>query len=217
VKCPRCLAENRLSGSRCASCGAPLLIPEDPALRQLDEELALDRRRERDPQLDLPEFTDAELLEGPCALGASAEEAEPAATHLTCAPLERRLLAWAVDAGLVLSAVALPLLASARVEPSPDPLGVLLPAALALSLLLGFGYGALAGALEGATVGQRLLGLRVVGPDGGAPGLLRSAARAALAVTGAAALGVGLWPAILTNSGRGLHDLVTGTVVVLSP
>jgi len=217
VKCPRCLAENRLSGSRCASCGAPLLIPEDPAGRQLDEELALDRRRDPDPELDLPEFTDAELLEGPRARPPSAEEAEPAVTHLTCAPLERRLLAWVVDAALVLSAVALPLLASARAEPSPDPLGVLLPAALALVLLLGFGYGALAGALDGATVGQRLLGLRVVGPDGGAPGLLRSAVRAGLAVTGAAALGAGLWPAILTNSGRGLHDLVTGTVVVLAP
>jgi uncharacterized RDD family membrane protein YckC len=226
VKCPRCQAENEPSAARCATCGAPLVLPEDPELHAFDLELALDRRSRGELPVEEPDFAEAELVEAPLsedrpesALIFSTDEStdESRETHLTCAPLDRRLLAWAVDGGIVAIAAALPVVAAVRGRGAPDLTGVVVPAALALVLLLGFAYGALAGALTGATIGQRLLGLRVAGPDGGVPGLGRSAVRAAVAVAGAATLGLGLLPAILTSSGRGLHDLVTGTVVVCAP
>jgi uncharacterized RDD family membrane protein YckC len=75
-------------------------------------------------------------------------------------------------------------------------------------------YATLAHALAGATLGKRLLGLRVVGPDGARPTLARSAARSALALASAAALGLGFLLALFTASGRALHDLLARTWVV---
>ncbi|HUK65795.1 MAG TPA: RDD family protein [Anaeromyxobacteraceae bacterium] len=215
MKCPRCQAENRLSGSRCASCGAPLLIPDDPDPGVFDLDLALDRRSPDEPALELPDFAEADLLEEPeRPPGPPAAPTESDETHLTCAPLGRRLVAWAVDGSVLSAAVLGSLILSVLGHRAPDFALVLLPAALGLTGLLGFAYGALALALTGATLGQRLVGLRVAGPDGLRPDLVRSAVRSALAVLGTAALGVGLLPAILTRSGRGLHDHATGTAVV---
>jgi uncharacterized RDD family membrane protein YckC len=75
-------------------------------------------------------------------------------------------------------------------------------------------YGTLAHALAGATLGKRLLGLAVVGPDGRPPSLGRAAARAGLAVLSAALLGLGLLLALFTRSGRALHDFAARTWVV---
>src|SRR3990172_7728496 len=77
-----------------------------------------------------------------------------------------------------------------------------LPSAAGFAALLGFAYGSLGHALMGATIGKRLLGLQVVGPDGVFPGLARSAARSGLAVLGTAGLGVGVLMALFTRSGR---------------
>ena len=79
-------------------------------------------------------------------------------------------------------------------------------------------YQILAHALAGATLGKRLLGLRVVGPDGRRPGLGRSAdpgrrwrpSRSSL-------LGLGVLLALFTRSGRALHDLLARTWVVEAP
>ena len=78
-------------------------------------------------------------------------------------------------------------------------------------------YATLAHALAGATLGKRLLRLRVVGPDGARPTLARSAARSALAVVSAAALGLGFLLALFAPRGRALHDLVARTWVVAQP
>jgi uncharacterized RDD family membrane protein YckC len=75
-------------------------------------------------------------------------------------------------------------------------------------------YATLAHALAGATLGKRLLGLAVVGPDGRRPSLGRSAARAGLAILSATLLGLGLLLALFTRSGRALHDLAARTWVV---
>jgi resuscitation-promoting factor RpfA len=123
----------------------------------------------------------------------------------------RRVLAWLVDGlpfVLTTGAVAAWLGAT---EP-----GLLAPLA-AVAGLASFTYQTLATWLAGATVGKRLTGLRVVGPDGARPGLGRSALRSAVAVLGVAALGAGPLTALFTRSGRALHDLVADTAVVEAP
>ncbi len=90
---------------------------------------------------------------------------------------------------------------------------IVLSVAAAMVVALGV-YVTLAHALAGATLGKRLLRLRVVGPDGERPALARSAARSALAVVSVAALGLGFLLALFTASGRALHDLLARTWVV---
>lgn len=93
---------------------------------------------------------------------------------------------------------------------------IVLSIAAAVTLAMGT-YATLAHALAGATLGKRLLGLAVVGPDGARPSLGRSTARSALAVLSAALLGLGLLLPFFTRSGRALHDLVARTWVVEAP
>jgi uncharacterized RDD family membrane protein YckC len=90
---------------------------------------------------------------------------------------------------------------------------IVLSVAAALTLAVAV-YSTLAHGLAGATLGKRLLGLTVVGPDGRRPSLGRSAARAGLALLSAALLGLGLLLALFTRSGRGLHDYAARTWVV---
>jgi uncharacterized RDD family membrane protein YckC len=83
--------------------------------------------------------------------------------------------------------------------------------------IVGFVYATVAHALAGATLGKRLAGIRVIGPDGRPPGFAQSAARTAWAVISLAGLGLGLLPALRSPSGRALHDLLAGTRVVEAP
>jgi uncharacterized RDD family membrane protein YckC len=93
---------------------------------------------------------------------------------------------------------------------------IVLPVAAAVTVGLAV-YATLAHALAGATLGKRLLRLRVVGPDGERPGLARSAGRTALGLLSAALLGLGFLLALFTPSGRALHDLLARTWVVDAP
>jgi resuscitation-promoting factor RpfA len=95
-------------------------------------------------------------------------------------------------------------------------LALLVPALTALALA-GFVYQLLCHWLLGATFGKLATGLRVVGPDGGRPGLGRSARRAAASVLGVMLFGIGPLVALFTRSGRGLHDFAAGTAVVEAP
>ncbi len=132
------------------------------------------------------------------------------------APLWRRSTAWAVDSALVLAAAAPPLVAAGYGSPGASSAfdALALPGA-GFVAVLAFTYAVLAKALLGETVGKKLLGLRVAGLDGAAPTLARSAGRAALAVLGCVPLGAGVLAALFTQGGRGLHDLATGTAVVV--
>ncbi len=132
-------------------------------------------------------------------------------------PRWRRAAAWGVDAALLAAAAGPPLVLAGHMLPAGAPLEALAPSAAGFAALLAFVHAALGHALMGATLGKRLLGLRVVRPDGTMPGLARSAARAALALLGTAALGAGVLPSLFTCSGRGLHDLAADTVVVRTP
>jgi resuscitation-promoting factor RpfA len=122
----------------------------------------------------------------------------------------RRAVAWVLDGG------PFALLAAAMAGWLGADLGLLLPAMTAVALAA-FVYQLLCHWLLGATFGKRSAGLRVVGPDGGRPGLGRSARRAAASVLGVILLGTGPLVALFTRSGRGLNDLAAGTAVVEAP
>jgi len=205
--------ESQLAARACPRCGAPLLLPDDPRPGRLDRPLDLERR--------LPARVELDLVAAPPA-GAAAELPEidegTLEIHLRRAPTLRRAVSWLVDAALLALIAGPPLLLAQRALPAgAGGLEVLVPGAAGFGALLAFAYAALGHALMGATVGKRLLGLRVVGPDGDAPSLARSALRAVLAVLGAATLGLPVLAALFTRSGRALHDVVADTVVVRAP
>ena len=66
----------------------------------------------------------------------------------------------------------------------------------------------------GGTLGHRLLGTRVVGPDGSRPSLGRALARYVAAYLALMPLGIGLLWAAVDPRGQGWHDRVAGTFVV---
>jgi uncharacterized RDD family membrane protein YckC len=171
-----------------ATRGAPARFPERP-------------RPPPRPAAPLPDFDvdpDVEVIE----------------VHRVRAQAWRRVVAWIVDGAILAALVALlllPVLGKADlVSPRAD---VLVPAAMVVALVA-FAYQWLGVTLMGATPGMRLVGLRVVGPDGERPSPGRSAARALLALVAAALLGVGLLLALFTRSGQGAHDVVARTWVV---
>jgi uncharacterized RDD family membrane protein YckC len=175
----------------------------------------------------------------PAAEAPPPAEAPPAAVAATAPPGReihlrrpaswRRACAWVIDAlplaaGAVLLARAL--VARAPGAAAPASLGGLLDLVARESVVVGsiaallaialFVYATLAHGLAGATVGKRLLGLRVVGPGGARPSLARSASRSLLGVLSASLLGAGFLLALFTASGRSLHDLLARTWVVES-
>jgi uncharacterized RDD family membrane protein YckC len=134
--------------------------------------------------------------------------------HRERTPPWRRAASWAVDGaalGVLLALLLLPVLD--RADLVPPRRDVLVPVILVVALVA-FAYQWLGVTLMGATPGMRVLGLRVVGPDGERPAPGRSAARAALALLSTALLGLGLLLALFTRSGQGAHDVVAGTWVV---
>lgn len=84
--------------------------------------------------------------------------------------------------------------------------------------LLGFVVGALYYTLTlpvwAATVGTRLLGVRVLRPDGSKVGPGRALARYFAGILSMLIFGVGYLMIALRSDKRGLHDLICDTVVV---
>ena len=203
MRCPRCHGETGHAAIRCTDCGAPLSLPEEAALPRLDREVGMERRAGRVP---LSPATPEDLAAaGPVlAMPANVVELHRAGTL-------RRTAAWIVD-GLPFALAAL-LLARAL---GGGHLALELQL-VAVAALASFAYQTLCHWLAGATLGKRLLGLGVVGPDGERPGPGRSALRAGAAVLGTLLLGIGPLLALFTESGQGLHDLVARTLVVDLP
>jgi uncharacterized RDD family membrane protein YckC len=151
--------------------------------------------------------------------------------HVERAATWRRTAAWAVDGvpfawGGVAFAWRLVREAGGGASPPAGVDGLLdllareqvialsVGAAVALALAT---YATLAHALAGATLGKWLLGLRVIGPDGGPPSPARSAVRSLASVASAGFVGLGFLLALFTRSGRALHDLIARTWVVKAP
>jgi len=231
MRCPTCQGETGHAAIRCADCGAPLSLPDDRPPAPLDRPLDLDRRAGRSalgeplaPAAPQPGLARTPRPAGPLA-PVSAEDlsAGDAAEVLAVPPPRgavielrrgssvRRTTAWVVDA----IPFALATLAVASLLGAAD-LALLAPLA-AVAALASFTYQTLSHWLSGATLGKRLVGLRVVGPDGRPPGPGRSALRSAVAVAGVAFLGAGPLLALFTLSGRAAHDWVAGTSVVDAP
>jgi len=206
MRCPRCDGET--AATSCPRCAAPLLLVDEPAPSALDREIRIDRRgrsRELDPDLDLADEAYPPVEEGTLEI------------HLERAPTGRRLAAAAIDAAMALAFAAPPLVLAAGTLPRGADLAAVLPQGAALAAVIAFAHAALGHVLLGATLGKRLLGLRVAGPDGAPPSLARSAARAVLALVGSVPLGLGPAVALFTRSGRALHDIAARTVVVRAP
>lgn len=72
----------------------------------------------------------------------------------------------------------------------------------------------LIGNLKGATIGKRLLGLRVVARDGGRPDFARCLIRSLVWLIGTTAGSFGFLVALFNRENRTLHDYASGTVVV---
>jgi uncharacterized RDD family membrane protein YckC len=159
-------------------------------------------------------------------------EVDALEVHVARAEPWRRAVAWVVDvipflaAGGALGFFLLREVAAARGGPprSLDEVVELVSAerVIALSVvgavvLALATYATLAHALGGATLGKRLVRIRVVGPDGGPPSPARSAIRSLLAVISAALLGLGFLLALFTRTGRALHDVLARTWVVKAP
>jgi len=212
MRCPRCHAETGPGAIRCADCGAPLQLPADGPDRPLDRPLELDRRGPV-PGAGRAGLAPASAEDLSSTGSAPLLAVPPPGTDLTLqrAGSAARALCWVVD-GLPFGLAALGLVWWLGAD-AP----ALVAQLLAVVALASFAYQTLAHALLGATLGKRLLGLAVVGPDGRRPGPGRSALRAALAVAGVALLGIGPLLALFTRSGRALHDLVAGTTVVIAP
>lgn len=165
----------------------------------------LDLDPDRDPDHDLDRDRDHDLDRDP----------SPAPDRSSAAPVRSLVAAGFLDAAIIAAAAAPPLLLAAWALPGGTHLlRTLLPAALALWALLAVTYASLLHGLMGATLGDRLLGLAVVDASGRKPSLGRAALRAALALVGVTALGLGLLVALFTLGRRTLHDRVAGTFVV---
>jgi uncharacterized RDD family membrane protein YckC len=154
----------------------------------------------------------------------------PVEIHLRRAPSWKRLVAWILD-GVPFAALfafalrvaldrlphAAPLDLSAAIDLAGAEFPGITGPILAGTLVLFTVYQVLAHGLSGATLGKRLLGIRVVGPDGHRPGLARATVRGVLGVVSVLLLGMGVLLALFTRSGRALHDLLARTWVVEAP
>jgi uncharacterized RDD family membrane protein YckC len=234
VGCPNCGHEIDERAPSCRGCGAPFDLREEPPPALLDRSVELDRRLGPLSQIRVMEWSSGVVPGGPVLPRAfeapagpgldvakgwdEAPAEEPEVDTAACppaAPVGRRIAAASIDVLLVALAAGIPLSMVARALPAGGGgFQTVLPACIAFVALVGFTYSWLGHALMSATIGKRCLGLRVAGPDGDAPGLGRSAARAAVATAGLAALGPGALVGLFTRRGKALHDLAAGTSVV---
>lgn len=143
------------------------------------------------------------------------ESPAAAEASIDVAPLPARLAAGLIDLA-VLAAIAVVViyftvrlagLTMAEVEVLPVP-----PLA-AFLLGLAVAYLAAFTACGGQTLGKMAMGLRVVADDGAVPPGA-AAVRAVVSLSGAAAGGLGLLPALFDGDHRGLHDRICGTRVI---
>jgi uncharacterized RDD family membrane protein YckC len=182
--------------------------------------------------LDSPEFDRAleRVLTSPKVREALAQQTTSFADELVgrlrarlraldrrCAGLASRTAAFAVD--LTLAQLVF-LVASALVGLVVALVGELRPAWL-FGILAGLGWVLFVGtyfaffwSLAGQTPGMRLTRLRVVGPRGTPPGLLRSVVRFCALIVAIIPMFAGLLPILFDTRRRGLHDFVAQTVVV---
>lgn len=139
---------------------------------------------------------------------------EPAAIETRAARFSDRFVAYLLDtlpfaAGA--AATVWILLVPLAKAPTPELLA-LVGAAWATAV---FAY-QLWGNVSGATLGKRLIGLRVVSRGGGPPSFQSGLIRSAVWLIGSTAGSFGFLVALFNRENRTLHDYASGTVVVES-
>ncbi len=125
-------------------------------------------------------------------------------------PHDRRLAAFFIDVP-ILAAVAF---ACMYVDVSRHGPQSMSSGGKMFFLLAGILYWAPCYAFWGASLGKWLMGLELQGPTGDRPGLARACGRVFLLVM-FSPLWIAWWPALARADRRGIHDLATGTRVVL--
>lgn len=148
---------------------------------------------------------------------------------ITAAPFWRRLVADALDALLGGCFVVAAWRSALIAEPLPDGQGDLLDrladlaatelilfapattAAMAAALL----YGVATRALLGGTLGERAVGLRLVGPDGTPCGPVRALVHGIGAIVGCLPLGLGYTWALLDRERRTLAEHLSGARLIV--
>jgi serine/threonine protein kinase/uncharacterized RDD family membrane protein YckC len=96
----------------------------------------------------------------------------------------------------------------------PTPSSTPFAAGVGMTIVVGALYVILATWIFCRTMGQWFVGIRVLGPDGGGVGFIRSATRLALMPFSALPLGAGLLGIFFDPDARALHDALTNTRVV---
>lgn len=131
------------------------------------------------------------------------------------APLSSRVAAALMDGAMLLAVDVVVLYFTIRICRLPAADVRLLPAAplAAFFLLLNGGYLALFTGAGGQTIGQMAAGIRVVG-DAGRVTPAQALARTLLLFLSLAPAGLGLLSVLFDRGRRGLHDRLTGTLVV---
>lgn len=202
----------------------------DMRLSQMPRERRLDLGPEHAAEVPPPPKVELWRGRAPSQSGTLDIALDPAEIHLRRAPDWKRALAWLVD-GLPFAALfafalrlaldrlphAAPLDLAATLDLAGTEIAGITGPIFAGTLILFAVYHLLAHGMSGATLGKRLLGIRVVGRDGQRPGLGRAGVRAALAAVSLLLLGLGVLLALFTRSGRALHDLLARTWVVEAP
>ncbi len=141
------------------------------------------------------------------------EEAPPAELELRPAKLNDRFIAYVMDSipffgGYYLSLLFL----IPKLGERASSRAFLFQAAAAWALLCVIYQ--LAGNVTGGTIGKRIMGLRVVGRDGGPLGFGRSFVRALGYLASTPLFNAGFILALVHPESRALHDLLSGSVVV---
>jgi len=137
---------------------------------------------------------------------------EPGTIETRAARFSDRFVAYLIDTvpfGVGAAGTVWVVLVHLQKAPTPELLALIGAAWVTLI----FGY-QLLGNLGGATLGKRLLGLRVVARDGGPLGFMRSLIRALIWMVGSTAGNFGFLLALFNRENRTLHDYASGTVVV---
>lgn len=179
---------------------------------------------------DEDDLVQQHLAPGPAAAD-SARTGRPNEVHARPAPLWRRLLAFIIDAAIVIGVAAVFLfiatsVAGVTVTDTPyrgfDRLihfgrafeSVLKPT-LALAVVLALLYSTLFAIIWGGrTVGRRVVGIQLVDGSGLPPTPLRAAVRSLLALLSFALFLGGFWLALFDRRGQTLHDKLTFTFVI---
>jgi uncharacterized RDD family membrane protein YckC len=144
---------------------------------------------------------------------AHGDEQATAADRFLPAPHGRRLLAHIVDLAVFGALIFLPVLGITMAAPTAfiSPEG---GASQILELVAALLYSVTFWRLTGTSPGKRLLGLRLVGPDGGHPNVTRSVVRWTVMAILGIPFGLTWWPVLLRKDRRAMHDCLAGTRVV---